>query len=173
MRHSTTKFWISFSVFSTGKSLVFWVAGAIDVVVQSILYPTRRFLYLRHETALPVADQNSKRKAGLALAHFVFRKRKNTVLGRQRADKVVLLRLGFIRGKCKGSRIVTASRSGPQSEKSATRWRKVRFLRTLMCQLETDHYAPIDKRLSTMNLNVLRWIFRTVFLSARFSNILG
>ena len=48
-------------------------------------------------------------------------KGKNTVLGRQRADKVVLLRLGFIRGKCKGSRIVTASRSGPQSEKSATR----------------------------------------------------
>ena len=100
-------------------------------------------------------------------------KGKNTVLGRQRADKVVLLRLGFIRGKFKGSRIVTASRSGPQSEKSATRWRKVRFLRTLMCQLETDHYDPIDKRLSTMNLNVLRWIFRTVFLSARFSKHSG
>ena len=102
---------------------MFWVAGAVDVVVQSILYPTRRFLYLRHETALPVAAQNSKQKAGLALAHCVFQKKKkhNSYCSRQRADKVVLLRLGFIRGKCKGSRIVTASRSGPQSEKSATR----------------------------------------------------
>ena len=80
------------------KVLVFWVAGAVDVVVQSILYTTRQFLYLRHETALPVAAQNSKRKAGLALAHCVFQKTegKSTILGRQRADKVVLLRLGFI-----------------------------------------------------------------------------
>ena len=79
MRSSTTKFWINFSVFSTRKSLVFWVAGEVGVLVQSIVYPTRRLLYLRDETALPVAVQNSKRKAALALliSHCVFDKRKN------------------------------------------------------------------------------------------------
>ena len=58
------------------KSLVFSVAGAVDVIVQSIVYPTRRFLYLQDETALPVAAQNSMRKAALALAHGLFQKRK-------------------------------------------------------------------------------------------------
>ena len=60
----------------------------------------------------------------LWLSPIVFsRKGKSTILVRQRVDKVVLLRLGSIRRNCKGSRIVTASRSGPQHEKSATRWR--------------------------------------------------
>ena len=50
--------------------------------------PTRRLLYLRDQTALPVAVQNSKRKAALALAHCVFRKEKAQFLvGRQRAVK--------------------------------------------------------------------------------------
>ena len=38
--------------------------------------PTRRLLYLRDQTVLNVAVQNSKRKAALALAHCVSQKRK-------------------------------------------------------------------------------------------------
>ena len=167
LRSSTTKFWINFSVFSTRKSLVFWVAGEVGVLVQSIVYPTRRLLYLRDETALPVAVQNSKRKAALALYPTVFSiKEKITILGQQSAGKVVLLRLNFLRGKCKGNRIVPASRSGPQRELSATCWRPVL---APICQLQTDHYALMDERLSLATLNFSRWISRTVFLSARSS----
>ena len=100
---------------------MFWVADAVDVVVQSIPYQLDDFFTcdMRQRCLLLLKTRSEKR---VWLSPTVFsRKGKNTIPGRQKADKVILLRLGFIRGKCKGSRIVTASRSGPQSEKSATR----------------------------------------------------